>query len=69
MFVTQVFVTNMFVYVVYWDVCWLLRISVPKNALPRTLSDPLPLHLSIRQMAVQLLTLLYTALFENGYPQ
>lgn len=43
--------------------CRLFRISVLKNASPRTLSDPLPLHLYIRQMAVQLLTLLYTSLF------
>jgi hypothetical protein len=30
------------------------------------LSDPLPLHLYIGQMAIELLTLLFTALFENG---
>jgi hypothetical protein len=48
--------------------CWLLRISVPKNASLMTLSDPFLLHLYIGQMAIELLTLLCTALFENGYP-
>jgi hypothetical protein len=43
--------------------CWLLRISVLKNASPMALSDPFPLHLSIGQMAIELLTLLFTALF------
>jgi putative transposase len=44
-------------------VCWLLRISVLKNASPMARSDPLPLHLYIGQMAIELLTLLFTALF------
>ncbi len=30
---------------------------------------PEPLHLSIGQMAIELLTLLFPALFENGYPK
>jgi hypothetical protein len=45
------------------EVCWLLRISVPKNESPMIQSDPLALHLSIRLMAKQLLTLLFTTLF------
>jgi len=40
-----------------------LRISVPKNESPMIQSDPLALHLSIRLMAKQLLTLLFTTLF------
>jgi len=47
----------------FTDLCWLLRISVPKNASPMALSDPFPLHLSIGQMAIDFLTLLLTALF------
>ena len=43
--------------------CWLHRLSVLKNAAPMMQSDPLPLHLYIRQMAIQLFTLLLPALF------
>ncbi len=52
-----------------FTVCWLLKISVPKNASPMALSDSFLLHLYIGQMAIYLLTLLFTALFENGYPK
>jgi hypothetical protein len=41
------------------------RISVPKSASQITLSDPFPLHLSIMPMAIQLLTLLFTAPFRT----
>jgi hypothetical protein len=46
-------------------VYWLHRISVPKSASQITLSDPFPLHLSIMPMAIQLLTLLFTAPFRT----
>jgi len=45
------------------------RISVPKNASPMALSDYLLRHLYFGQMAIKLLTLLRTALLENGYPK
>jgi membrane protein DedA with SNARE-associated domain len=53
--------------VVFFGLCWLLRVSVPKNASPMALSDPLPRHLSIGQTAREWLMLLFTSLFVNGY--
>jgi hypothetical protein len=43
--------------------CWLLGISVPKSASPMTLSGPFPLHLSSKQMAIELFTVLLPAPF------
>jgi hypothetical protein len=52
-----------------FDLYWLLRISVRKSASQMTLSDPFALHLYIKQKAILLLTLLFTALFWNRYPK